>query len=79
MVKPRISASGHGVVVVDGPDDPRLDDVDDVPVVVQPLVESIRTEGEHSVFVLDGRASQQDPQGPARRRHPGARDSAVRR
>ncbi len=57
VVKPRISASGHGVVVVDGPDDPRLDDVDDVPVVVQPLVESIRTEGEHSVFVLDGRAS----------------------
>ena len=56
VVKPRISASGHGVVVADGPDDPRLDDVDDVPVVVQPLVESIRTEGEHSVFVLDGRA-----------------------
>ena len=27
-----------------------------MPVVVQPLVESIRTEGEHSVFVLDGRA-----------------------
>ncbi len=56
VVKPRIGASGHGVVVVDGPHDPRLDDVGDVPVVVQPLVESIRTEGEHSVFVLDGRA-----------------------
>ena len=56
VVKPRISASGHGVVVADGPDDPRLDEVGDVPLVVQPLVESIRTEGEHSVFVLDGRA-----------------------
>jgi hypothetical protein len=56
VVKPRIGASGHGVVVADGPDDPRLDDVRDVPVVVQPLVASIRTEGEHSVFVLDGRA-----------------------
>ena len=56
VVKPRISASGHGVVVVDGPDDPRLDEVGDVPVVVQPFVESIRSEGEHSVFVLDGRA-----------------------
>ena len=56
VVKPRISASGHGVMVVAGPDDPRLGEVGDVPVVVQPLVESIRTEGEHSVFVLDGRA-----------------------
>jgi len=56
VVKPRVGASGHGVVVVEGVDDPRLSDIADGPVVVQPLVESIRTEGEHSVFVLDGRA-----------------------
>lgn len=62
VVKPRIGAGGAGVIVVDDPADPRLgapvDDVPDLPArgpwVVQPLVESVRTEGESSVFVLGG-------------------------
>jgi len=65
VVKPRIGAGGAGVLVVDDPADPRLgqeiQDYPELPVargpwVVQPLVESVRTEGETSVFVLDGRA-----------------------
>lgn len=65
VVKPRVGAGGAGVLVVDDPADPRLGqeiwDHPELPVargpwVVQPLVESVRTEGETSVFVLDGRA-----------------------
>ncbi|MBO9521712.1 MAG: hypothetical protein J7518_09260 [Nocardioidaceae bacterium] len=41
VVKPRVGAGGRGVQVLDS-------------VVVQPLVESIRTEGEYSVYVLGG-------------------------
>ena len=67
VVKPRIGAGGAGVIVVEDPSDPRLGtDIDDVPGlpargpwVVQPLVESVRTEGETSVFVLGGRAVSQ--------------------
>lgn len=68
VVKPRVGAAGAGVLVVDDPDDPRLGtEIDDHPGlpngrgpwVVQPLVESVRTEGETSVFVLDGRAVSQ--------------------
>lgn len=64
VVKPRVGAGGAGVLVVDDPADPRLGtEVQDHPElppgrgpwVVQPLVESVRTEGETSVFVLDGR------------------------
>ena len=59
VVKPRVAAGGRGVVV--------FEDEDAVPVgvdegrlaagpwVVQPLVHSVRTEGETSVFVLGGR------------------------
>ena len=57
LVKPRVGAAGVGVVVVeDGPDLglPVTLDPDDGPWVAQPLVESVRTEGELSVFVLDG-------------------------
>ena len=60
VVKPRVGAGGRGVVVVDGPGD--LDRVDPLPAgpwVVQPLVESVRTEGETSVFVLGGEATSQ--------------------
>jgi len=48
VVKPRVGAGGRGVVV--------LDEValGSGHVVVQPLVESVRTEGEYSVFVLGG-------------------------
>jgi len=63
VVKPRIGAGGGGVIVVDDPEDPRLGTViqshpelppSPGPWVVQPLVTSVRTEGETSVFVLDG-------------------------
>jgi glutathione synthase/RimK-type ligase-like ATP-grasp enzyme len=62
VVKPRVGAGGAGVLVVDDPDDERLgqDFVDhpDLPAargpwIAQPLVESVRTVGETSVFVLD--------------------------
>lgn len=67
VVKPRIGAGGAGVIVVEDPADPRLGQpVDDVPGlpargpwVVQPLVESVRTEGESSVFVLGGEVTSQ--------------------
>lgn len=74
VVKPRIGASGAGVLVVDDPADPRLGrevrDHPELPVargpwVVQPLVESVRTEGETSVFVLAGRAVSQVDKLPA--------------
>ena len=55
VVKPRVGAGGAGLIVVSDPDDPRLVDGS---CVVQPLVESIRTHGEVSVFVLDGRLTQ---------------------
>ncbi|HET6560809.1 MAG TPA: hypothetical protein VFG72_02960 [Marmoricola sp.] len=58
VVKPRVGASGRGVVVFDGRPGgpPSLDESQLVPGpwVVQPLVESIRTEGETSVFVFGG-------------------------
>lgn len=68
VVKPRVGAGGAGVLVVDDPDDERLgrDFVDHPelpmargPWIVQPLVESVRTVGETSVFVLDGVAVSQ--------------------
>jgi glutathione synthase/RimK-type ligase-like ATP-grasp enzyme len=56
VVKPRVGAGGRGVVVFDGvPGGPEeLDEsrLDIGPWIVQPLVESVRTEGETSVFVL---------------------------
>ena len=67
VVKPRVGAGGAGLLVVTDPDDPRLGrpvrshaDYPEVdgPWVVQPLVESIRTHGEASVYVLDGRLGQ---------------------
>ena len=57
VVKPRVGASGVGVVVVDGPGhEPELGRG---PWVVQPLVESVRTVGETSVFVFGGSAASQ--------------------
>lgn len=58
VVKPRIGAGGRGVVVFDGTDGGPAD-LDEAqlgpgPWVAQPLVGSVRTEGEGSVFVLDG-------------------------
>jgi glutathione synthase/RimK-type ligase-like ATP-grasp enzyme len=67
VVKPRVGASGRGVVVFDGEPGghPALDEaqLEPGPWVVQPLVESVRSEGETSVFVLGGR-----PVGQVRKR-----------
>jgi len=59
VVKPRVGAGGRGVVVFDGTDGgpAGLDEsaLGPGPWIVQPLVESVRTEGESSVYVLGGR------------------------
>jgi hypothetical protein len=58
VVKPRVGVGGEGVVVFDG--EPggtaALDEsqLEPGPWIVQPLVTSVRTEGETSVFVLGG-------------------------
>jgi glutathione synthase/RimK-type ligase-like ATP-grasp enzyme len=58
VVKPCVGADGRGVVVFDGtglgPADLDEATLGPGPWVVQPLVESVRTDGEHSVFVLGG-------------------------
>ena len=53
VVKPTVGAGGRGVVVLDGPGGRPHGGG---PWLVQPLVESVRTEGEISVFVLGGRS-----------------------
>ncbi|WP_139977592.1 ATP-grasp domain-containing protein [Nocardioides litoris] len=63
VVKPRVGAGGRGVTVV-APGETWQPD-DHGPWVVQPLVESVRTEGETSVFVIDGRAVSQVVKAPA--------------
>lgn len=55
VVKPRTGAGGVGVVVAESATDPRLEGLTTGPWIVQPLVESVRTSGESSVFVIDGR------------------------
>lgn len=52
VVKPRVGAGGRGLSVVH---DPAGWEPDGGPWVVQPLVPSVHTEGETSVFVLGGR------------------------
>ena len=59
VVKPRIGASGMGVVVATGVDDARLQLLAPAPWVVQPLVDSVRTVGETSLYVFGGRAVSQ--------------------
>lgn len=56
VVKARTGASGVGVVVAEHRQDQRLAGLTAGPWVVQPLVASVRTRGESSVFVMDGRA-----------------------
>lgn len=58
VVKPRVAAGGRGLVVVDDAEawDPPAPGG---PWLGQPVVETVRTEGETSVFVLDGRAVSQ--------------------
>jgi glutathione synthase/RimK-type ligase-like ATP-grasp enzyme len=59
VVKPRTGAGGVGVCVVDSLADERLEGLVGAPWVVQPLVESVRTTGETSVFVLGGSPASQ--------------------
>ncbi|GAB3662154.1 hypothetical protein GCM10027596_23140 [Nocardioides korecus] len=63
VVKPTVSAGGRGVVVVTGPGP--VDGATAGPWVVQPLVDSVRTEGETSVFVLGGEPVSQARKVPA--------------
>ncbi len=56
VVKPRVGSGGRGVVVAESVDDWRLFDLDRAPWIVQPLLESVRVEGETSIYVLAGRA-----------------------
>ena len=65
VVKPRTGASGVGVVVAEGTDDLRLAGLVTGPWLAQPLVESVRTRGESSVVVLDGRPVTQVDKLPA--------------
>ncbi|MFC6286000.1 RimK family alpha-L-glutamate ligase [Nocardioides sp. GCM10027113] len=65
VVKPRTGAGGVGVVVAESLEDQRLEGLTASPWVVQPLVESVRTEGETSVFVLEGHATAQVDKLPA--------------
>lgn len=62
VLKPRVGAGGRGVEVVRA-EDPWPVDVGGL--VVQPLVDSVRTDGETSVFVLGGRAVSQAVKHPA--------------
>ncbi|WP_166137012.1 ATP-grasp domain-containing protein [Nocardioides ochotonae] len=59
VIKPRTGAGGVGVVVAESLADERLEGLTAAPWVVQPLVESVRTSGEVSVFVLGGGAVSQ--------------------
>lgn len=54
VVKPSVGAGGRGVVIF--PSEGSDGDLGSPPWVVQPLVESVRSEGETSVFVLGGNA-----------------------
>ncbi len=63
VVKPRIGAGGRGVVVVTADREPATPRPGTM--IAQPLVESVRTEGELSVFVIDGRPISQVRKQPA--------------
>ncbi|MDN4162579.1 ATP-grasp domain-containing protein [Nocardioides abyssi] len=65
VVKPRTGAGGVGVVVAATTDDLRLEGLVAGPWVVQPLVQSVRTAGESSVWVLDGEIVGQVDKRPA--------------
>ena len=59
VIKPRTGAGGVGVVIAESIEDERLVGLTEAPWIVQPLVESVRTTGETSVYVLGGRAVSQ--------------------
>jgi glutathione synthase/RimK-type ligase-like ATP-grasp enzyme len=59
VIKPRTGAGGVGVVIAESIEDERLVGLTQAPWIVQPLVESVRTTGEASIYVLGGRAVSQ--------------------
>jgi len=59
VIKPRTGAGGVGVVVAESLADERLEGLTAAPWIIQPLVESVRTTGEVSVFVFGGGAVSQ--------------------
>jgi glutathione synthase/RimK-type ligase-like ATP-grasp enzyme len=63
VVKPRIGAGGRGVEVVTADREPATPRPGTL--IAQPLVPSVRTEGEISVFVIDGRPVSQVRKQPA--------------
>lgn len=63
LLKPTVGAGGRGVHIIE--EDSMLPDIGEAPWLVQPLVESVRTEGEVSVFVLGGEAVSQVRKLPA--------------
>jgi glutathione synthase/RimK-type ligase-like ATP-grasp enzyme len=74
VIKPRVSAGGAGLIVVSDPLDPRLGQTlrshptyppVGGPWIAQPLVESVRTRGEVSLFLLGGRVVSQVDKLPA--------------
>jgi glutathione synthase/RimK-type ligase-like ATP-grasp enzyme len=65
VIKPRTGAGGVGLVVAQSTDDHRLEGLTAAPWVAQPLVESVRTSGESSVYVLGGVAHSQVDKAPA--------------
>lgn len=65
VVKPRIGAGGEGLLVIGEPDDPRINTLGERPAVVQPLVDSVRTIGETSLYLFDGRPAAQFLKYPA--------------
>jgi glutathione synthase/RimK-type ligase-like ATP-grasp enzyme len=69
VVKPTVGAGGRGVTLFDVTDGAPVDlegsGVGAGPWVVQPLVEAVRTEGETSVYVLDGQVASQVQKLPA--------------
>jgi glutathione synthase/RimK-type ligase-like ATP-grasp enzyme len=69
VVKPAIGAGGEGLVILEAglDEDQAASHVERGAVVVQPLVESIHTHGEVSVYVLDGRVTQRFDKLPAGR------------
>lgn len=69
VVKPTVGAGGRGVAVFDLTDGSDLEvegsGLGARPWVVQPLVEAVRTEGETSVYVIDGEVVSQAQKRPA--------------
>ncbi len=65
VIKPRTGAGGNGLVVAESLTDHRLVGLSRGPWIIQPVVDSVRTVGESSVYVLGGAAVSQFDKLPA--------------